>query len=150
MSSRLFQEIREKQGLVYSVYSFSAQYQDTGQFTVYAGTRPSNAAQVVGLIQEEFDRVRDEGLESAEIERAKESIKGHLVLSLENTRNRMTRLGRNAVTAGELLSIDEIVARVEAVDPQSVRRVAADVLSRDRVLAMIGPFSTSEVEHLIT
>jgi len=150
MSSRLFQEIREKQGLVYSVYSFNAQYQDTGQFTVYAGTRPSNAAQVVALIQEEFDRVRDEGLEPAEIERAKESIKGHLVLSLESTRNRMTRLGRSAVTAGELLSIDEIVARVEAVDPQAVRRVTADILARDRVLAMIGPFSTSEVEHLIT
>jgi len=149
MASRLFQEIREKKGLVYSVYSFNAHFQDTGQFAVYAGTRPANAEEVVRLIQDEFANVLRSGLTAEEITRAKESIKGHLVLSLEHTRNRMTRLGKNAVTGGELLSVDEIVERVDAVSLDDIRRVAARVLTGDRVLAMIGPFSTSDVKHLV-
>ncbi len=149
MSSRLFQEIREKKGLVYSVYSFNAHFQDTGQFAVYAGTRPSNAEEVVRLIQDEFANVLRSGLTDEEIARSKESIKGHLVLSLEHTRNRMTRLGKNAVTDGELLSVDEIVERVDSVTSENLRKVAAEVLTGDRVLAMIGPFSTSDVKHLV-
>ncbi len=149
MASRLFQEIREKKGLVYSVYSFNAHFQDTGQFAVYAGTRPSNAEEVVRLIQDEFANVLRSGLTAEEITRAKESIKGHLVLSLEHTRNRMTRLGKNAVTDGELLSVDEIVERIDAVTADDLSRVAGQVLTGDRVLAMIGPFSTSDVKHLV-
>ncbi len=149
MSSRLFQEIREKKGLVYSVYSFHALYQDTGQFTVYAGTRPSNAEQVVRLIQAEIARVLDSGITAEELDRAKESIKGHLVLGLESTRNRMTRLGKNLVTGGELLSVDEVVNRIDAVDRETVSRLAHDVLGGQKVLAMIGPFDADAVSHLV-
>ena len=149
MSSRLFQEIREKKGLVYAVYSFHALYQDTGQFTVYAGTRPGNAEQVVRLIQTEIERVLDSGITAEELSRAKESIKGHLVLGLESTRNRMTRLGKNMVTGGELLSVDEVVDCIDAVDLQAVARLASEVLGGERVLAMIGPFSTDDVSHLV-
>ncbi len=149
MSSRLFQEIREKRGLAYAVCSFHALYQDTGQFTIYAGTRPDNAEQVVDLIQAEIDRVREEGIASEELSRAKESIKGRLVLGLESTRSRMSRLGKSAVTAGELLSVDEVVERIDAVGIEEVRRVASDVIGKERVLAMIGPFAKDDVAHLV-
>lgn len=149
MSSRLFQEIREKKGLAYAVFSFHALYQDTGQFTVYAGTRPANAEQVVGLIKTEIERLLTSGLTAEELSRAKESIKGTLVLGLESTRNRMTRLGKNAVTNGELLSVDEVMERIDAVDLAATERVAAETLAGERVLALIGPHSADDVAHLV-
>jgi predicted Zn-dependent peptidase len=149
MASRLFQEIREKKGLAYAVYSFHALYQETGQFTVYAGTRPSNAEQVIRLIQAEVERVRTEGVTDEELFRTKQSIKGHLVLGLESTRNRMTRLGKNEVTGGEILSMDEVVERVDSLTAADVRRVAEEVLSAEKVLAVIGPFSEGDLEHLM-
>ncbi len=148
MSSRLFQEIREKKGLAYAIYSFHALYQDTGQFTVYAGTRPENAEQVVTLIQAEIDRILENGITQEELSRAKESLKGNLVLGLESTRNRMVRLGKNAVTGGELLSMDELVDRIDAVSVEDVRRVATEVIGTERVLAMIGPFTQDDVARL--
>lgn len=149
MSSRLFQEIREKQGLVYAVFSFHALYQDTGQWTMYAGTRPENATKVVRLIQAEIDRLLDSGLTAEELSRAKESIKGHLVLGLESTRNRMTRLGKAVVTDGELLSVDEVVERIDEVDLDSTLRVAREVLDGERVLAVIGPHSKKDFARLV-
>ncbi|MDY0088267.1 MAG: pitrilysin family protein [Coriobacteriia bacterium] len=148
MSSRLFQEIREKLGLAYSVYSFHALYQDTGQWTMYAGTRPDNAGKVIGLIQSEVDRLLESGLTADELSRSKESIKGTLLLGLESTRNRMTRLGKNAVTDGELLSVDEIVAHIDAVDLEAAHRVARELFSGDHALALIGPYSEDEVAYL--
>jgi dihydrodipicolinate reductase len=132
MSSRLFQEIREKKGLAYAVYSFHALYQDTGQFTVYAGTRPGNAEQVVASSRPRSSGCSTSGLTAEDLSRAKESIKGHLVLGLESTRNRMTRLGKNAVTGGELLSVDEIVERVDAVDPEHPSVSPSEVLEQGR------------------
>jgi len=149
MSSRLFQEIREKKGLAYAVFSFHSLYQDTGQFTIYAGTRPSNTEEVVRLIQAQVERMRTAGVTAEELERAQESIKGHLVLGLESTRNRMTRLGKNEATGGELLSVDELVQRIDAVTREDVLRVAEDVFSTQRVLALIGPYSADDVEHLV-
>ncbi len=149
MASRLFQEIREKKGLAYAVYSFHALYQDTGQFTVYAGTRPANAEQVIRLIQAESERVREQGVTSEELFRAKQSIKGHLVLGLESTRNRMTRLGKNEATGGEILSVDEVVRRVDAVTDEDAKRVAHEVLSQEKVLAVIGPFTAEDLQHLV-
>jgi predicted Zn-dependent peptidase len=148
MSSRLFQEIREKKGLAYAVFSFHALYQDTGQFAIYAGTRPSNTEEVVGLIRLEVERMQSDGISPAELDRAKESIKGHLVLGMESTRNRMTRLGKNSVTGGELLSIDEVVRRLDAITLADITRVAADVFAGERVLALIGPHSADDVAHL--
>ncbi|MDP2233283.1 MAG: pitrilysin family protein [Actinomycetota bacterium] len=150
MSSRLFQEIREKKGLAYAVYSFQALYQDTGQFAVYAGTRPSNTEQVFELIQVEVERMRLQGMTAEELTLAKDSIKGHMVLGLESTRNRMTRLGKNRVTDGELLSVDEIVARIDSLTLDDVGRVAADVLAGEKILAMIGPHESKDVQHLLS
>ncbi|MDP2181930.1 MAG: pitrilysin family protein [Actinomycetota bacterium] len=149
MSSRLFQEIREKKGLAYSVYSFHSLYRDTGQLTVYAGTRPSNTEEVVRLIQAEVEKMRISGADGEELHRAKESIKGHLVLGMESTRNRMTRLGKNLVTDGELLSADELVERINAVTAADIKRVAEETFGSERVLAILGPHSAESVSHLV-
>lgn len=145
MSSRLFQEIREKLGLAYAVYSFHSLFQDTGYWAIYAGTRPDNAHRVIDLIRTQVDRLLDSGITAEELDRAKESIKGALVLGMENTRNRMTRLGKNVVTGAELLSIDDLVARIDAVDLDSAHRVARRLLSGARVLALIGPHTEEDV-----
>jgi predicted Zn-dependent peptidase len=149
MASRLFQEIREKRGLAYAVYSFSMLYQDTGEFAVYAGTRPSNAEEVVRLIRTEVERVALEGVTADELDRVRQAATGHLVLGLESTRSRMTRLGKNEITDGEILSANEIMERFDAVTMDDVKRVSADVLSADKVLAVIGPFTSQQLEHLV-
>ncbi len=149
MSSRLFQEIREKRGLAYAVYSFTALYEDTGEFGIYAGTRPENAEEVIRLIQNEVERIADHGVTAEELDRVRQAAKGHLVLGMEATRNRMTRLGKNEVTAGEILSADEIMERFNAVTRDDLKRVSGEVLSEDKVLAVIGPFEPSSLEHLV-
>jgi len=149
MSSRLFQEIREKRGLAYAVYSFSALYQDTGEFAVYAGTRPDNAEEVIRLIHIEMERIAESGVTAEEFERVRQAAKGHLVLGMESTRNRMTRLGKNEVTGGEILSADEIMERFDAVTMADLRRVSASVLSAEKVMAVIGPFTREKLEPLV-
>jgi predicted Zn-dependent peptidase len=149
MSSRLFQEIREKRGLAYAVYSFSALYQDTGEFAVYAGTRPENAEEVIRLITLEMERIAESGVNADEFERVRQAAQGHLVLGMESTRNRMTRLGKNEVTGGEILSADEIMERFDAVTMDDLRRVSASVLSAEKVMAVIGPFTREKLEPLV-
>ncbi|PKQ17327.1 MAG: peptidase M16 [Actinobacteria bacterium HGW-Actinobacteria-7] len=149
MSSRLFQEIRERRGLVYAVYSFSMLFQDTGQFAVYAGTRPDNAEEVIRLIRTEMEKVAENGVTPEELDRVRQAAKGHLVLGMESTRNRMTRLGKNEVTGGEILSADEIMERFDAVTMDDLRRVSADALTREKVLAVIGPFTREKLEPLL-
>ncbi|MHB9003807.1 MAG: M16 family metallopeptidase [Coriobacteriia bacterium] len=147
MSSRLFQEIREKRGLVYSVYSFPALYQDTGSYAVYAGTRPENAEQVLGLIRQEMDKLHRGNITAKELTRSKESLKGQLMLGSESTRSRMTRLGKNAVINGEILSLTELVERIDAITLEDVARVADMVFSEERVLALIGPHTQQDVNR---
>lgn len=149
MSSRLFQEIREKRGLAYAVYSFAALYQDTGEFAVYAGTRPENAEEVIRLIRAETERIAASGVTPAELDRVRQSVKGHLVLGMESTRVRMTRLGKNEVSGGEILSADEIVERFDAVTMDDLERVAGTVLDRQKVLAIIGPFTEEQLESVV-
>ncbi len=149
MSSRLFQEIREKRGLAYAVYSYHSQYQDTGQFVVYAGTRPENAAEVVGLIRHEIDGITADGITTDELDRVRESIKGQMVLGLESTRSRMNRLGKSVVTDSELLSLDEIVARIDAVTADDVHEMARRMFDGNHALAIIAPFDEDEVAHLL-
>ncbi len=149
MSSRLFQEIREKRGLVYSVYSFSSLFADTGQFAVYAGTRPSNAEEVVRLIRIEMERIASSGVRPDELDRVRQAAKGHLVLGMESTRMRMTRLGKNEVAGGEILSADQIMDRFNAVTMDDLMRVSGDVLSKDKVLAVIGPFTSEQLQPLV-
>ena len=149
MSSRLFQEIREKRGLAYAVYSYQAQYQDTGQFVVYAGTRPDNAVEVIGLIRDEIAKMTESGITADELDRVRESIKGQMILGLESTRSRMTRLGKAEVTNGELLSLDEIVERIDAVTCEDVLGMAQRLFDGNHALAIIAPFGEDAVEHLL-
>jgi predicted Zn-dependent peptidase len=149
MASRLFQEIREKRGLAYAVFSYHAQYHDTGSVTVYAGTRPDNTAQVVRLITDEIERVLESGITAEELDRAREALKGSLVLGLENTNSRMVRLGRSEVGGVEILSIDDLIARFEAVTLDDVQRVARLTLGGPRTLAVVGPHSEKDIEPLL-
>ncbi|GAA4218487.1 M16 family metallopeptidase [Actinocatenispora rupis] len=141
MSSRLFQEIREKRGLAYSVYSFNTHFSDAGLFGVYAGCAPGKADEVLSLAAEELARVAENGLPAAEVARGKGMMKGSLVLGLEDTGARMTRLGKGELLYGDLMSVDELLARIDAVTVDDVRAVAADLLSRTMSLAVVGPFA---------
>jgi predicted Zn-dependent peptidase len=141
MSSRLFQDIREKRGLAYSVYSYASAHADTGQFGVYAGCAPGKAHEVLALVRVQLDDVAANGLTDEEVRRSKGAMRGSLVLGLEDTGSRMSRLGKGELVHGELLSTDEVLRRIEAVTPDDVREVAADVLTRPLSLGALGPFS---------
>ena len=141
MSSRLFQEIREKRGLAYSVYSYRSLYADSGSFAVYAGTTPQNAETVIDLVQDELGAVLEDGITDVELERAKGHAKGALVLSGEDPGSRMNRLGRQQLTTGEILSIDELIERFEQVSMDDVKRVAKDILGKGSFqITVVGPF----------
>src|SRR5579884_1529275 len=139
-SSRLFQEIREKRGLAYAVYSFVSQYTDTGQIGVYVGTREDNLADALAITAEQIADVAGGNLPERELVRAKENLKGRILLSMESTSTRMNRLGKSLITDSELLSLDRIVAEVDAVDAASVSALAAALLAPERLsAACIGP-----------
>jgi len=139
-SSRLFQEIREKRGMAYSVYSFVSQYTDTGQIGVYLGTREDNLADALAITAEQIADIADGNLPERELERAKENLKGRILLSMESTSTRMNRLGKSLITDSELLSLDRIVAEVDAVDAASVSALAGALLASERLSAVcIGP-----------
>jgi predicted Zn-dependent peptidase len=140
MSSRLFQEIREKRGLVYSVYSYRASYLETGSLAVYAGTAPDHVHRVLELIHEQLDRLAAGDISARELEMAKGHLRGSLALGLEDSASRMTRIGRAALLHDEVLTFEELVARTDAVSLDDAVRVAERVLANDRVLAVVGPF----------
>ena len=140
MSSRLFQEIREKRGLVYSVYSYRAAYLESGALAVYAGTSPARAEEVLELIEQELDRLLDTDVSDRELAVAKGHVKGSLALSLEDSAGRMNRIGRSQLVHGKVMTFDELVARAEAVTVDDLRRVTERVVGGDRVLAVVGPF----------
>ncbi len=140
MSSRLFQEIREKRGLAYSIGSYSTGYADAGQVGLFLGTRGDNLATALEVIGTELRRLASDEVPAPELRRAKEHLKGRLVLSLESPAMRMNRLGRSVVTDTELLPIDEIIARVDAVSSQDVQDLAAEFWQPESFsLAAIGP-----------
>src|SRR3954464_5590244 len=139
-SSRLFQEIREKRGMAYAVYSFVSQYTDTGQIGVYLGTREDNLADALAITAEQIADIAAGNLAPRELERAKENLKGRILLSMESTSTRMNRLGKSLITDSELLSLDRIVAEIDAVEPASVAELAAALLEPERLsAACIGP-----------
>lgn len=145
MSSRLFQEIREKRGLVYSVYSYRNLFTETGAYGIYAGSGPGNAREVVKLISAELDKMLESGVTEAELARAKGHMKGSVVLALEDPASRMSRLGRSQIVGGELITIDEILNRIEAVTVEQVAVVAKDLLQpENRILTVIGPFKEKD------
>src|SRR5689334_8227225 len=140
MSSRLFQEVREKRGLAYSVYSFSGQHADTGIWGVYVGCLPSKADEVLSICRDEIGKVIDGGLTDAELERGKGQLRGSIVLGLEDPSSRMSRLGKAELVYPNLEPVDEILAAIEAVSHDEIRAIAADVLARPKALAVVGPF----------
>jgi predicted Zn-dependent peptidase len=139
MSSRLFQEIREKRGLAYSVYSYTAQYADSGIFGVYAGCQPAKAEEVLSICRDELGRAADECLTDEELERGKGQLRGAMVLGLEDTGSRMSRIGKSELVYESLLPVDEVLARIEAVTLDDVRAIAREVLSAPQALTVIGP-----------
>src|SRR5205085_11710483 len=128
-SSRLFQEIREKRGMAYSVYSFASQYSDTGLIGVYVGTREENLASCVDICVEQIGEIASGRLRAGELERAKESLKGRIALSMESTSNRMSRLGKALITDTELQTFERIIAEIDAVDEDEIAELAAGLLA---------------------
>jgi predicted Zn-dependent peptidase len=146
MSSRLFQEIREKRGLVYTVYSFQAAYREAGLFGVYAGTSPEHVQSCIDLTVEQFHRAADVRVGEDELHLAKEHMKGNLTLALESTSSRMIRLGRNEFALGRYLSAEEIEARIDAVTAQEIQELAQELLPDPNVgLCVIGPVDESTI-----
>ncbi|HWI51437.1 MAG TPA: pitrilysin family protein [Symbiobacteriaceae bacterium] len=156
-SSRLFQEIREERGLAYSVYSYQSSFRRTGDFGVYAGVSPAVLDQVLDLVLKAYEQVGREGLAEAELNEAKEQLKGQIMLGLESTSGRMTRLGRGELMLGRVLSPDQIMDRINRVTADEVAALARRLfLEESRVLSVVGPvaegfdphsFGFREVQH---
>src|SRR5207248_2931160 len=139
-SSRLFQEIREKRGMAYAVYSFASQYTDTGLVGVYIGTREENLGVCPDIAGEQLEDVAAGNLRPAELARAKANLKGRIMLSMESTSNRMSRLGKSLITDTELLSFERIIAEIDAVDADEVSELAGLLLAPDKLsVSGIGP-----------
>jgi predicted Zn-dependent peptidase len=139
-SSRLFQEIREKRGMAYTVYSFGSQYTDSGLIGIYVGTREENLVSCLEIVAEEIADIASGNLRERELERAKENLKGRIALSMESTSNRMSRLGRSLITDTELLSLDRVIAEIDAVEPAALADLAGVLLEPSRLSAAgIGP-----------
>ena len=140
MSSRLFQEIREKRGLAYSVYAYAQQFAGSGQIGFYAGCNPTKAIEVVEIIREILADVAENGMSHEEIERAKGAVRGSLVLSQEDSGSRMSRIGKNEIVYGQVMGFDDILKAISRVNPTDVREIASEYLTRSPTLALVGPF----------
>jgi len=138
MSSRLFQEIREKRGLAYSVYSFAPGYSDAGLFGIYAGCSPSKAGQVAELMLQELRGVATGGVTDEEIRRAQGQLSGASALALEDSDTRMSRLGRSEITLGEFVDLDEALRRISLVTADGIRELAEELVSRPLSVAAVG------------
>jgi predicted Zn-dependent peptidase len=140
MSSRLFQEIREKRGLAYSVYSYAQQFAGSGLIGFYAGCNPAKAVEVVEIIRSVLSDVADNGMTHEEIERAKGAVRGSLVLSQEDTGSRMSRIGKNEIVYGQVMDFDDILKAISRVSAEDIREIASEFLVKTPTLALVGPF----------
>jgi predicted Zn-dependent peptidase len=139
-SSRLFQEIREKRGMAYSVYSFASQYTDTGLVGLYVGTREENLAECVEICSKQIAELAEGRLRAGELDRSKESLKGRIMLSMESTSNRMSRLGKSLISDTELLTFEQIIREIDAVDEDAIAELAVVLLAPERLSAAgVGP-----------
>jgi predicted Zn-dependent peptidase len=144
MSSRLFQEIREKRGLVYSIYSHHAGFQDTGMLTVYAASSPKAVRQVVQLTLRELRKVRERGVHREELQRAVNQMKGGILLSLESTNSRMSRLAKDEIYFGRYFSLDETLREINRVSKPQVERLSERLLdTRQLSLTVLGPIGAN-------
>jgi predicted Zn-dependent peptidase len=134
-SSRLFQEVREKRGLAYSVYSYASHYLDSGQVGLYVGTRPDNVREAMGVVGTELRRLQEDGVTAEELERARENAKGRTVLAMESTQTRMNRLGSSVLMGVPLLTVDEVLAAFDAVTLDDVVDLAREVWRPERMSA---------------
>jgi predicted Zn-dependent peptidase len=150
MSSRLFQEVREKRGLAYSIYSSEHMYIDGGTHTVYAGTQATWAPEVLKIVREEACKLIDGDATEEEVQRAKGHVRGGLVLSMDDPGGRMSRLGRSELVHGEILTVDDLLARVDAVTTDDVARVAKRTYgASDPVLACVGPIADGALDFAV-
>ncbi len=150
MSSRLFQKIREEKALAYSIFSYHSMFTETGMMSIYAGCNPANAQLVMDLIQEEIHDLLERGIKDEELTRAKGHIKGNLVLGLEDSSGRMTRLGKSELCRGEILSLDELIERVDIVTRDRVEELTQRLFGPGRfVVTILGPFEEKSFQpHL--
>lgn len=146
MSSRLFQQVRELRGLAYSIYSFTSHYTDTGLFGFYAGCHPDRASQVIELCREQLELAASLGLTAEELERGKGQMRGGLVLGLEDTGSRMSRLGKAELVYGELMTVEEILGNIDAVTLDDTQALAANLLTQPASLAVVGPYDDDSQE----
>jgi predicted Zn-dependent peptidase len=146
MSSRLFQEVRERRGLAYSVYSFTTQYAGAGAVGVSAGCHPAKVHELLDVVRDQLREVAEDGLTDAEVARGKGQVRGGMVLGLEDTGSRMSRIGKGELAYGEVIEVDEMLARVDAVTPDEIRTLAAEVLAGPLCLAVVGPFDEDDFD----
>jgi predicted Zn-dependent peptidase len=151
MASRLFQEVRERRGLAYSVYSYRNSFADAGMLAVYVGTAPDRVEEALTVVDGEVGRlVADGGITDVELDAAKGHLKGSIALSLESSISRMHRIGSSELTLNEIPSLDEVVARVEAVGADDIARVVDRVMGRgERTLAVVGPFEEADFQERV-
>ncbi len=149
MSSRLFQSIREERGLAYSVYSFINSYSDAGTLGAYAGCQPGKADEVVELLVRGLDEAAGGDLSAQEIERGKGQMRGGLVLGLEDAGSRMSRIGKSELVYGDVLGVDQLLARIDAVTAEDVAAVAGYLLSQPRCLTVVGPFGSHDFDGAV-
>jgi predicted Zn-dependent peptidase len=148
MSSRLFQEVREKRGLAYSVYSFASSFSDAGLVGLYAGCSPQRVAAVAELMLAEFRRLAADGITEEELTRAQGQLGGASALALEDSDTRMTRLGRSELTLGEFADLDETLRRIGSVTTTAVRELAAELVSRPLSVAAVGAIDDTALAGL--
>jgi predicted Zn-dependent peptidase len=150
MSSRLFREVREERGLAYAVYGFKLAYSDNGAWGVHVGTTPHQTDTALTVIRDELSKVVDEGITAEELERAKGSMRGGLALALEDSNSRMVRLGRDELAGMPHLSVDERLEKLEGVDLDAVKAVAAEIYGAPtRIMGAVGPFEADELDHYL-
>ncbi len=149
MSSRLFQEVRERRGLAYSVYSYSTQFAGAGTFGVYAGCQPKRVREVLAILREELGKVAEHGLTDEEVTRGKGQLRGGLVLGLEDTGSRMSRIGKSELTYGDHITVSDLLGRIDAVTPEQIRELAHDLLDQPMCLAVVGPFKDADFEGVL-
>lgn len=142
ISSRLFQSIREEKGLAYSIYSYQTNYSDAGLFTIYAGTRPSNMLQVTDLIWQNIDALKNTGITARELTKTKEQLKGGLLLGLESSSSRMSRIGKMEITLGKHITLDEVVAKIDKVSLEDIKEVGEQLFTPEKsCFTALGPIS---------
>jgi predicted Zn-dependent peptidase len=149
VSSRLFQEIREKRGLSYSIYSFLSGYSDGGTITVYAGTQAREVERVLELVSREIRRLSRDGIDRHELKRTKEQMKGGLMLSLESSHSRMNKLAKDELISRGHTNLEDMIVKIDAITPQQISQVAQDLFTPERIaLTGLGPLSSRQVKAL--